>query len=206
MDPIHPITPGPSPIPPVAPRRRAPASAISRERDRPARERQQQARRGPPPPRRPADDGEEDGGHPHVDVLRLSALVMQESLLPAGIPPQEGNLPQVSRSADDNRRGSTRSRLGTITKHRHQGDERMGLTINTNLEAMNASRNLNNTENMLSHVDAATVLGPEDQLGRRRRRRLRDQPKAFRARSTGSTRQAKTSRTRSPWRRPLRVR
>src|SRR5271166_4087101 len=33
---------------------------------------------------------------------------------------------------------------------RHQGDERMGLTINNNLEALNASRNLNNTENMLS--------------------------------------------------------
>jgi flagellin len=31
-----------------------------------------------------------------------------------------------------------------------KGDEYMSLTINTNLEAMNASRNLNNTENMLS--------------------------------------------------------
>src|SRR5271169_2034333 len=36
------------------------------------------------------------------------------------------------------------------SNRRHQGDERMGLTINTNLEAMNASRNLNNTEDMLS--------------------------------------------------------
>src|ERR1700689_1202195 len=35
-------------------------------------------------------------------------------------------------------------------QQRHQGDERMSLTINTNLEAMNASRNLNSTENMLS--------------------------------------------------------
>src|SRR5471030_338540 len=34
--------------------------------------------------------------------------------------------------------------------NRHQGDERMSLTINTNLEALDASRNLNNTENMLS--------------------------------------------------------
>jgi flagellin len=33
---------------------------------------------------------------------------------------------------------------------RHQGDERMSLTVNTNLEAMDAARNLNNTENMLS--------------------------------------------------------
>src|ERR1700722_5675372 len=33
---------------------------------------------------------------------------------------------------------------------RHQGDERMGLTVNTNLEAMDAARNLNTTENMLS--------------------------------------------------------
>src|SRR5271165_3590785 len=35
---------------------------------------------------------------------------------------------------------------------RHQGDERMGLTINNNLEALNASRNLNGTENMLSQA------------------------------------------------------
>src|ERR1022692_389282 len=36
--------------------------------------------------------------------------------------------------------------------HRHQGDERMSLAINTNLEAINANRNLNSTENMLSHA------------------------------------------------------
>src|ERR1700722_1205316 len=34
--------------------------------------------------------------------------------------------------------------------HRHQGDERMSLAINTNLEAMDANRNLNSTESMLS--------------------------------------------------------
>jgi flagellin len=39
-----------------------------------------------------------------------------------------------------------------LIKQRHQGDERMSLTINTNLEAMNASRNLNNTEDMLSQT------------------------------------------------------
>jgi flagellin len=33
-----------------------------------------------------------------------------------------------------------------------KGDEHMSLTINTNLEAMNASRNLNNTENMISQT------------------------------------------------------
>src|SRR5277367_2412844 len=37
-------------------------------------------------------------------------------------------------------------------QQRHQGDERMGLTINNNLEALNASRNLNGTENMLSQA------------------------------------------------------
>src|SRR6204780_3456229 len=37
-------------------------------------------------------------------------------------------------------------------QQRHQGDERMSLTINTNLDAMNASRNLNSTENMLSQT------------------------------------------------------
>jgi flagellin len=41
------------------------------------------------------------------------------------------------------------SALGPINQ-RHQGDERMALTINTNIEAMNASRNLNNTENNLA--------------------------------------------------------
>src|SRR5271155_3649275 len=35
-------------------------------------------------------------------------------------------------------------------QQRHQGDERMSLTINTNLEALNAARNLNGTENMLA--------------------------------------------------------
>src|SRR3984957_7160884 len=34
--------------------------------------------------------------------------------------------------------------------HRHQGDERMSLAINTNIEAMDAARNLNSTESMLS--------------------------------------------------------
>ena len=52
----------------------------------------------------------------------------------------------------------------------------MALTINTNLEAMNASRNLNQHREHAGAVDAASVLGPAHQLGRRRRRRLRDQP------------------------------
>src|SRR5271156_4902225 len=37
-----------------------------------------------------------------------------------------------------------------LYKPRHQGDERMSLTVNTNIEAMDAQRNLNNTENALA--------------------------------------------------------
>ena len=52
----------------------------------------------------------------------------------------------------------------------------MSLTINTNLEAMNASRNLNTDREHARCRDAASVLGSPHQLGRRRRRRLRHQP------------------------------
>jgi hypothetical protein len=63
VDPIHPIVPGPLPIPAVTtPVERL--QRIARERDRPARERQEQGRRKPPADR----DGEDDGGHPHIDV------------------------------------------------------------------------------------------------------------------------------------------
>jgi hypothetical protein len=64
MDPIHPIVPGPAPIP----RGMAPVDRlerVSRERDRPTKDRRQPRRE--PPPQGPAD-GEEDDGRPHVDV------------------------------------------------------------------------------------------------------------------------------------------
>jgi len=71
MDPIHPITPGPSPISarlPVEPLER-----ITRERDRPARDEGQRRRRQPPPELDSAsspqgEHGEDDDGRPHVDV------------------------------------------------------------------------------------------------------------------------------------------
>ncbi|HEY4810736.1 MAG TPA: hypothetical protein VIH71_06725 [Solirubrobacteraceae bacterium] len=67
MDPIHPIVPGPLPIPAVTtPVERL--QRIARERDRPARERQEQGRRKPPPAPPSDRDGEEDGEHPHIDV------------------------------------------------------------------------------------------------------------------------------------------
>ena len=50
----------------------------------------------------------------------------------------------------------------------------MSLRIQTNIEAFDAHRNLVNTENQLSHVDAEAVVGLPDQQGRRRRRRPRD--------------------------------
>lgn len=66
MDPIHPIAPGPLPIPlgttPVERLQR-----ISRERDRPARERREQDRHKPPP-QAPPDHGEDDEGRPHIDI------------------------------------------------------------------------------------------------------------------------------------------
>jgi flagellin len=37
-------------------------------------------------------------------------------------------------------------------QQRHQGDERMALTVNTNIEAMDAARNLNTTETQLSNA------------------------------------------------------
>jgi hypothetical protein len=65
MDPIHPIAPGPPAISarlPVEPLER-----ITRERDRPARQRRQ-GRRREPPPTLDLERGEDDGEHPHVDV------------------------------------------------------------------------------------------------------------------------------------------
>ncbi len=68
MDPIHPITPGPPAIlPGTRPVERS--ERISRERDRPARDRQERGRREPPPAHAlPDERDEDDGGHPHVDV------------------------------------------------------------------------------------------------------------------------------------------
>jgi hypothetical protein len=66
VDPIHPIVPGPLPIPAVTtPVERL--QRISRERDRPARERQQQRQRETPPAP-VGDHDEDDGGHPHIDI------------------------------------------------------------------------------------------------------------------------------------------
>jgi hypothetical protein len=65
MDPIHPIAPGPPAIVPGAPPVQR-AERISRERDRPSREREERRRREPPPP--PPERGEDDGEHPHIDV------------------------------------------------------------------------------------------------------------------------------------------
>ena len=67
MDPIHPIVPGPLSIPPVTPPVER-LQRISRERDRPARERQDQSRREPPPDPDSERDGEDGGEHPHIDV------------------------------------------------------------------------------------------------------------------------------------------
>ncbi len=65
MDPIHPIAPGPPAIPP----RGAPPvqrlERITRERDRPSRDREERRRREPPPA---PERGEDDGEHPHIDV------------------------------------------------------------------------------------------------------------------------------------------
>jgi hypothetical protein len=67
VDPIHPIAPGPPAIPPSA----APAverpERITRERDRPAWDRNERKRREPSPTPAPEHD-EDDGEHPHIDV------------------------------------------------------------------------------------------------------------------------------------------
>ena len=81
----------------------------------------------------------------------------------------------------------------------------MGLTINNNLEAMNASRNLNNTENMLSQSMQRLSSGLRSTRLPTTSPATRS-AKACRARSTASTRPAKTSRTLSRWHRPLRAR
>jgi hypothetical protein len=74
MDPIHPIAPGPPLIPrgtllPVDRLER-----ISRERDRPAKDKPGQDERRGPAYRRAGDPGDgedqrDDDGHPHVDVI-----------------------------------------------------------------------------------------------------------------------------------------
>jgi hypothetical protein len=66
MDPIHPITPGPA-MPSIAPRPVERLERVSRERDRPARERGG-GRRRPPPQTEPDDGHEDDEGRPRVDV------------------------------------------------------------------------------------------------------------------------------------------
>jgi hypothetical protein len=66
MDPIHPIAPGP----PAIPRGASPVERperITRERDRPSRDRQQRGRREPPPAPESERTGD-DGEHPHIDV------------------------------------------------------------------------------------------------------------------------------------------
>jgi hypothetical protein len=66
VDPIHPIAPGPLPIPQgLTPVERL--QRIARERDRPARERRERGREQPQP-EPPPDRGEDDEGHPHIDV------------------------------------------------------------------------------------------------------------------------------------------
>jgi hypothetical protein len=65
VDPILPIVPGPPAFSARAPVE--PLERITRERDRPARERAQRRRREPPPTLDP-ERGEDDGEHPHVDV------------------------------------------------------------------------------------------------------------------------------------------
>jgi hypothetical protein len=69
VDPIQPITPGPSPMSAVARLPVEPLERIARERDRPSKDAQQRRRREPEPeldpePARDPDDGE----HPHIDV------------------------------------------------------------------------------------------------------------------------------------------
>ncbi len=66
MDPIHPIAPGPLPVPAgLTPLDRLPR--VSRERDRPPRERREHPR-DEPPPEPPSERGEDDEGRPHIDI------------------------------------------------------------------------------------------------------------------------------------------
>ena len=68
MDPIQPITPGPSPMSPLARLPVDPLERIARDRDRPSRDAQQRKRREPPPPEPEAERDLDDGEHPHIDV------------------------------------------------------------------------------------------------------------------------------------------
>ncbi len=68
VDPIHPITPGPSS--PGRIERRPPVERperVSRERDHPSRDLPDRRRREGAPEPDPGRE-EDDGGHPHVDV------------------------------------------------------------------------------------------------------------------------------------------
>jgi hypothetical protein len=69
VDPIQPITPGPSPMSQIARMPVEPLERIARERDRPSQDAQQRKRREPPPESAPEPDRDpDDGEHPHIDV------------------------------------------------------------------------------------------------------------------------------------------
>jgi hypothetical protein len=67
VDPIQPITPGPSPMSQIARLPVEPLARVARERDRPSRDAQQRRRREPPAEPEPERDPD-DGEHPHIDV------------------------------------------------------------------------------------------------------------------------------------------
>jgi hypothetical protein len=68
MDPINPIMPGSSSLPSVGPRRVESLPRISRERDRPKRDREEGQRRAHPEPDEQPPPGDDEPGHPHVDI------------------------------------------------------------------------------------------------------------------------------------------
>jgi hypothetical protein len=65
VDPIHPIVPGPPAIQPGLPPVQR-LERISRERDRPSKDRQRQHQQPPAAPE--PERGEDDGEHRHIDV------------------------------------------------------------------------------------------------------------------------------------------
>jgi hypothetical protein len=67
MDSIHPITPSGNSLPPVGAPPVDRLARVSRDRDRPARERPEARRREPAKAPEP-EDGEDDDGRPRVDV------------------------------------------------------------------------------------------------------------------------------------------
>ncbi|HEY1834465.1 MAG TPA: hypothetical protein VGG08_08520 [Solirubrobacteraceae bacterium] len=68
MDPINPIMPGSSSLPSVGPRRVESLPRISRERDRPKRDREQRQRRPLSEPEEKLPPGDDEQGRPHVDI------------------------------------------------------------------------------------------------------------------------------------------